>query len=696
MMKKATVQRKKNRFVSLFLFWLTLFFCAKGLVLADDVTVSATIPDTQPPSVPILIEPADGALIADNTPSFKWYASVDNVGLSHYIFYLDGSAPYGNLPLIDTDNSTYLLDYDELNSIYTFTPKSGLNDAAHTWKVVAVDYVNLKASSDTWDFSIDTLAPNFVLTKIGDTTVSISASSVASVPSNPIVIFQNDPTANEPLLIAGGEALSSVKLTVTIVGEPTQTYTTKIDSNSHYELKLGILPRDKDIRLDFVITDAVNHVSVLEGVYFRIALQYWPVATATPTPTANPTLIATPTLTPTVLPLLSLTPTTTPSVSLAISVIPTTTASPSMTLTPTLTPALSVVPTGIIPIIPPKEIIHEFGGKVIELLPESTANYVKTFLRSKLWQNLSLVFPLLVLLLFYFLSLLILLSKFIQSFSISLLQKILTLFMAPFFKASKNLVFEYKETLASPLVKVELLDESGQVLDFAITNLEGNFDDLAYPESGRWCLQVKDDNFYYPIGDEKPAQLEFWQFYQKQMIDTNYGGQAILMPTLRAAGQEKLPFLERLRIFILYLLDYPVWFLALALFFTLVFVLRYPSIYNTFVLILYVSLALYKLFISLNKKKISRLIVHVQLLSGQQFNDNLVLSFFDQKKQIARSMVMPFAFSKSKVIKHSFSNTILTVFAKRVALVKNDLVIGSQVLSLSQKEEEITLQIKKI
>ncbi len=659
------IHRNKIPLILSLLFTVVVFFTTNSLVQADDVVVSAVVPDTQAPSVPVLINPADNAVLNYNTPSFQWYESSDNVAMSHYALYLNGGVFYNNIPLTSTENAYYILTYDALNGIYTLTIKNSLSDRAYTWNIVAVDYANLSSSSDVWHFTIDTLAPNFVLKQIGDTAVDISASNVNSVPSTPIIIFKNDATANEPVLIAYGEANSEVKLTVTIPNDLPQTFTGQIDANGYYELKLGILPRDTDIKLDFIITDRVSHVSVLEAVYFRISLQYWPTSSPTPTPTVRPSLT----------PIQSVSPTLKPSTSVS--------PKPSISISPQ--------PSGIIPIIPPKEIIHEAGDELIELLPESTADSIKSFLRSELWLNLAPLMGLLFLLGFYLLAFILLLSKFMGGLSFVLVKKLFLLLFPMFFKAKKNLVFEYRETSASPLVKVELLNENSQVLDFAITNLQGNFDD--FKTQGKWHLKVKDNNFYYPIGDQKPAQLEFWHFYQDQEFNQeNYHQQAILIPTLRASGQEKLPFFERLRIFVLYLLEYPWWFLALSFLFNLIFLMRYASLLNMIATLFYVVIFIYKV-IFLNRKS-KTMIIKAELENNKHFSANLVVSLMNQESKSAQSLILPFEYSKSSLIQHSFTNANLTVFAKNFALIKDEMVLDSQAITLSQRHEEVDISLK--
>lgn len=691
MMKNLIIHQLRP---SLICFFLTIFlwaFFSAASTQASEVNISASIPDIIPPSVPILIEPSDGSIISDNTPTFRWYESTDNLAMSHYNFYRNGSVLFANVPLTATNNSQYLLEYDSLNGIYSLTPKSSFNDGAHTWRVVAVDFANLSASSDTWDFTVDTLVPSFVLSKIGDTSVNISAANPSSVPDDPILIFQDDADANEPILIASGEANSDVKLTVTIPDDPNQVFNTSINSSGQYELQLGILPRDEDICMDFIITDQVGHVSVLEDVCFRIALQYWPTATSTVSPTDNADPSSSPTSSTTSSPTPTSSITRRPSISTTLSP----TSSVSSSLTPSVTASPSALPTGIIPIIPPREIIHELVDEAIEILPESTSNKVREFLISSLWKKLSTWFGSFLLLLLYASSFILLSSKFISSFSGVILKRILMLLFPPVFESWQNLVFDYRDTLASPLVKVELLDENKQVLETTITDINGNFNDLSYPINQNWMLRVEDKNFYFPIGDQKPKQLQTWQFYQGQVFDQkSYSGQAILIPTLRAAGQESLPFMERVRIFFLYLLDYPLWFLVLVTFIALVFALRYPSLYNYLALGFYLIIGAIKLVKWIKSK--SQLVLVARLNKGdRQFSDNLIVSLLNLESRLKKSMVVPFDFAKSKPIKHDFESANICVFAKNLALESKDQLIGEQQIRFNGSNQEIELWINQ-
>ncbi len=675
MTKNLRYLHNKINHSTLVVVWLFIWLASftVGEIRAADVTITATIPDTEAPSVPILIAPADGALLSDSTPTFQWYESTDNLNLSHYVFYLDGDASYGNIPLIATETSTYTLTYDSLNGIYSLTPKNTISDASHTWRVVAVDYANLSSSSDTWDFRIDTLTPSFTLTKIGDVSTNISAANPSSVPDSPVLIFQNDATANEPTLLAAGEANSTVKLTVTIPGDDTQTFTTTINAEGLYELKLGILPRDTDIRLDFVITDLAGHVSVLEGVYFRITLQYWPTPTSTITP--SPSMSVSPTLSVTGVPTISgtLTRSPTPSISL----------SPSPTATP----------SGLVPIIPPREIIHEGVDEAIDLLPEETGQAIRAFLTSSFWRSLSIWFNALLLLLFYSIGFVLLLSKFITTFSGVLLKRIVALLFPHIHPPTDHLVYEHRSTNPSPLVKVELVDEQNQVLDVQISNRLGNFAPFATDYLRQWRLRVQDSNFYFPIGDEPPKSLSFWQFYQGQVFDhEHYQSQPILIPTLQAAGQERLPWLERVRIAYLYLLEYPHWFAILLLILSLIFAIRYPSWWNYLVVGFYGCMWAWKL---LMQSKLNRSFMIHARLGEQLFTGNLVLSMYATNPTVARSLILPCMLAESKLISHDFEVAALTCVSKGLTVHHQKQPAIDHNVIFTGKNQKIDLQINK-
>ncbi len=229
--------------------------------------VTATVPDTVVPSTPILIAPADGAELTDSTPTFIWTGSSDNVGVTSYVLYLDGSAYISSIPVTATDNGTYTLTYDSGTGQYSLTPKSGIGDGSHTWKIVALDLAGNSASSATWSFRLDTQAPNFIITDIGDETVSISAQDSDTVPTTPVTLSDN-----EPVLSGTGEANSDVvlQLRLEVDGDVVDDYTFSIDGDGDWTVTLGTLDRGVTYYLTFQITDEMGLLSILEDVPITI------------------------------------------------------------------------------------------------------------------------------------------------------------------------------------------------------------------------------------------------------------------------------------------------------------------------------------------------------------------------------------------------------------------------------------------
>ncbi len=598
--------------------WLLLH--SSLAVWAADVSVTARIFDTTPPSAPILISPEDGAIINQNKPSFKWYEATDDAGISHYTLYVDGKILFNNLPLGNFENSDYKLVYDAFEGIYTLTVKNQLADGQHSWRVMVHDYGNNSNTSATWTFTIDTLAPFFTIQQIGDVKVNITTQNLSSVPATPIILFASDPWANEPVILAIGEAHSKVQLTVTIPGQAPQILNQDIASNGSWAKQLGILPRDTDIRLDFIITDRVGHVSVLENIYIRIALQYWPPSSPTPTPTG--TVAPTPTLTPSASPTLSLSPSPT--------------ASPSAEST--------AEPTGIIPIIPPREIIHEIGVDIGERLPTPVAEKLREWFASAAWDSLSQVIALYLLLLFYVLMLISLLSKFIGSLSLPLLKEIAWFFWPWLRRERPHLVFEYRDTQPAAFVKVELWrSQAGQQVLEAVrlTERTGNFANLPWPESGDYWLKVVDANYYFPVGVDKPRGLGAQQFYQQELLSqaNQQRQRAFIIPTLRAQGQTQLPWLERWRLACLQLLSYPWWWWGLSLLIGLIFALRYGGVANYLAILFYLLVLVQKLWQYYRERRAWQSIV-IKKDPERVFSGELVAEFYGQQQRSAQACIL--------------------------------------------------------
>ncbi len=289
-------------------------------IIFRGATVSATMPDIVPPTAPILISPEDGSIVSTNRPQFVWRESTDNVEMSHYQLYLDGKLLIDNIATTGS-HSRYDLSYNSSLGHYFLSVKFNLDQGDHTWKIVAVDAVGLTSDSATWSFLIDSIAPHFVLTQIGDVTVSISSQDSSTIPQDPISLGINQPT-----LVARGETNSLVQLTVIVPGQDNYYFESEIDGKGNWSFQLPILPRDVVIALNFVIIDQARHISALEKIKIIIPSEVI------------------------VLPPTSITP------------------SPKPDVTPIEEPEKPIIPTPEepieIPYVPPKEFVHEMIRRI--------------------------------------------------------------------------------------------------------------------------------------------------------------------------------------------------------------------------------------------------------------------------------------------------------------------------------------------
>lgn len=154
-------------------------------------TVSATIPtataapssDTQPPSIPILIRPADGSISADNTPEFAWYQASDpNSNYVAYTLYLNGVATFLGVSNDGNGLGNGYTSFIESGEV-RLTPLSPLPDGIYSWRLEAFDISGNTSSSATWHFTIDTTPPPIVITGVGTHhNLNLNSTDPSSVP----------------------------------------------------------------------------------------------------------------------------------------------------------------------------------------------------------------------------------------------------------------------------------------------------------------------------------------------------------------------------------------------------------------------------------------------------------------------------------------------------------------------------------
>jgi hypothetical protein len=430
--------------------------------------VTASVRDTTPPSTPILIAPENSSIISTNKPTFIWKESTDAFGINHYTLSLDGSDLFTSIPTTNTETDQYTLTYDAETTYFSLTPKNNLADGQHTWKITAHDFYTNTASSVTWSFTIDTQSPTFVITKIDETETSISAQDVSTVPATPIELKNN-----EPVLSGTGEVASIVNLTVRLPGGATQTYKFTISDGGVWEVQLGQLPRDVVIYLDFLITDKVGHISVLNDV---------PIILVTPK-----IIITIPFIPPEVIP-------------------------------PEILPPIEI------PIIPIIEVIPPIVAVVVTTLPEPVQQLISAFpfyYPTPQQPGYNYFLNLFVIGLISFLPILktiLLAFDFGGSFSPIALHKIWQAIGLIPFASPQGIVVEQNKQTAVPYARVIF---SGKYEDNSVkeivtlTNTQGVYPHAALPK-GKYRVSIDHPYYQFPTLGKTPNHLNWETYYQGQ------------------------------------------------------------------------------------------------------------------------------------------------------------------------------------
>jgi len=460
--------------------------------LTEGANVSATVPDSFPPSAPTLISPADDSLLTNKSPPFVWKESTDNIGVTKYQLYIDGALKLDNIPTSTTVAGSYTLTYNSLNQEYTLSNTSfNLSDGSHTWNVVVFDAAGNSTSSVIWDFRIDTTAPNFVITYIDNTNTNINTSDPSSVPNEPVELQNNEPT-----FVGVGEANSTVVLKIDYESLGDEFYNFSINSDGVWSIALPILPRGETIYLTFTITDKAGLTSSITRV-----------------PILLPSLVVTPTVTPTPTP-----------------IIGTVTPDPDTgEITPT--PSMSMIPTGPVPT--PTEYnpfipLDETGPLLIRRLQnleffssESDSPYIKTLEASQTFETSSLAtaLPFLSLILIQLVGIAAHLSHTLSPraiFEAGTIIEILRLLGLMPKEKPYGLVFETITQEPAQYATVIFLgtSEDGKpVKKIKITNKDGIYGKPSLP-NGTYRVLIEFEKHLFPTMVQKESYVPWQNFYK--------------------------------------------------------------------------------------------------------------------------------------------------------------------------------------
>lgn len=626
-----------------------------------ETTVTATVPDIVPPSVPFLIAPEDESLLNDSTPNFVWQQSTDNVGVDHYELYLDGVLKYGPIPITGTTTSEFTLTYNSGNGQYTLTPSSSISNGSHTWYIMVYDAAGNTNTSVTWDFRIDTQAPFFVIETIGPLTTSISASDINSVPGEAIELEDN-----QPIFTGTGEANATIQVTVQIPGESNQTINLTIDGSGNWSFQLGILPRDEVITLNFVITDEAGNISVLTDLKILIIQQFIIIP---PTPTPTPTPAPTPTTTP--LP-------------------PGETPPPTPPLEPTPTPLPS--PIIKIPILPLEEIAKIIKDKIVDLIPDQITKAISSVpqaIRQAVSNTINTIAPAGVLVATValptigFLSLLL---SFGQKFSLDLILKILQAVGLLPTKEPQGMVFDSQtnEPVAFALLTITSTDTnlSERLIETVVTDVDGIYQGVQLP-LGKYVINVSHQDYHYPTSKSKPAYLNIQEFYKGEEFEVTSAQklQLFLIPVDKQTEIEHRNSIKKTIRGIIKKVRLTDIFWPLFIF-SIIITLFYPTWVNFLMLSIYFVMFLKRIISSFKKPTISGVIIN----STKEPVENATIRISDPSKGELVAII--------NTNKQGYHEAFLDPNKYQIQITKAGLVWQREGSQLSMEEVDVTKERK--
>lgn len=554
-------------------------------IATQSAHVTLTVVDNTNPSLPFLIAPPNNNYITVGTPTFIWDESTDDRGIQKYQLYLNGSLVYDNLSTGSQETSHYLYTHNTTDRQYQLKLKNLLADGSYTWKIRVYDINGNFSESATWTFIIDTQAPAFVLTNIGEVATSISAQDVSTVPDHPIELENN-----EPLLSGTGEANSSVVLTVTAPDDAPLTYTVTIDASSHWEIQLGVFTRGDVIALDFVITDQAGLVSVLEGVQFAVQ-GIIVVIPPSPKPSPRPSALASPT----------------PGIS----------PEPSAVVAPT--PESSPIPPLlIIPITPPREMIIEAFQELFENLPEPIKvliSLVPTGVKEAT-KALAPISAALVATALPVASAIAIGSQVGGNLSLQLLLRLLqSLGLLPSGKP-QGLVYDSKTHEPVAFARLTIYSEEAeiQITETVITDTNGVYKGLKLTP-GLYRIVVSHQDYSFPALHKRPPYLQFKDYYLGEVfkVTSELQQQLFLIPVDPKEVTVARPLKTRMRLLLARigrLTSRLTSRLTIPLFLITGFLLLlFPTIWNLIIFGFYCLLILYRFIALLRRPIITGLVV---------------------------------------------------------------------------------------
>lgn len=475
---------------------------------------TAHVPDIEPPSIPILISPEDLEVVVVSKPTFEWYGSTDNVAVNHYQLWIDSGLYFGYIPTSDQDTAFFTLTYNSGTNTYSLTTKQAMLDGDHTWSVVAADAAGNESTSATWNFTIDTEAPDMAITMIEGGSVLITTTDSGTLPTAPIVT-----STSAPLISGTGEPNTTLHIYLAIPGDPIINTTYLIGAGGTWSYQFPTLDDNVLATLTLIIEDDAGHTNVLSPIQFI----HNPAPTATPAPSGTTVVTATPTIS------------TTPGAAATASPTPRAGSNPTIFLSAlTPTPFPTRPPSEQSPIQP---LIQLFNTPKTDFVVSRGRDKI-TFVSSEkkpLWEWLSF----LVLALPAILTAILVMSKFNRWPDAAVLRVLWWLFGFDRHHKPDGEVHDRQSTEGLWLIPLHTTKtQKNETVVATITNRVGDFV-LPQLENATYRLEPKWKGLSFPALAKRPESLPWHKFYKGETVtyDTNLPWPYLHIPVERLRKQ---------------------------------------------------------------------------------------------------------------------------------------------------------------
>lgn len=232
-------------------FWLVSPVQATENPVSGSTAITATVPSTVEPDIPVLISPKNNSVTNTTAPNFIFNPSLGSTAVSHYQLWLDGNLNTDHIP-----QSTL--------TIIT-NAKSALSQGQHTWMIKAIAINGTYRNTATWIFTIDTTAPLILVNQVAEHTTSLSSLDLTTIPSN--LTF----TTTNRLPVISGQSEANAGLTISLISSAsTTTLAATVGSDATFSLKPGSNLNYASYTVLITSTDLAGNTTTLPSFTLKV------------------------------------------------------------------------------------------------------------------------------------------------------------------------------------------------------------------------------------------------------------------------------------------------------------------------------------------------------------------------------------------------------------------------------------------